>query len=154
MQISILGIGETKSQYLKEGEKDFLKRLKHYCPVNTQWIRGNTKRSSSGVQLTEEAKLLETKLNGDEYLVILDVRGEQMSSETFSKRLERWRIESRRKVCFIIGGPNGIAPALLKKADLVISLSKMTFTHDMVRLILLEQLYRAFTILKGEKYHK
>lgn len=156
MLISILGVGETKSDYLKRGEADYLRRLTHYCSVQSEWIRcikaGNKHPSENRIH--QEARQLMRKISDDDYIVILDINGEQLSSEAFAARISDWMLLSRKVVRFVIGGPDGIAPELLARADWVMSVSEMTFTHDMVRIFLLEQLYRAFTILRGEKYHK
>jgi len=88
------------------------------------------------------------------YLVCLDRTGKQMDSTELAAQMERWEMQGQKKITFVIGGPLGLSATILKKADLVLSLSPMTFTHDMTRLLLLEQLYRACTIKAGEKYHK
>ena len=156
MQISILGIGETKAEYLKSGEAEYLRRLRHYCPVSYEWIRcvKTGKKIQTSQLIQDESRLLMSKIKNQDYIVVLDASGEQLTSSEFSQRLSDWMLQSRKKIHFVIGGANGLAPAVLNRADWVMSLSRMTFTHDMVRLFLFEQIYRAFTLLKGEKYHK
>ncbi len=156
MRMRILCIGESKALYLKEGEADFVGRLKHYTPFTLEMIRAvRHSKSESGDQIQkEESELLLKKIESDSTVVALDPNGKSFTSESFAAKISAWQNQGKREILFIIGGPLGLHPSLLSRADLILSLSKMTFTHDMARLILLEQLYRAYTILKGEKYHK
>jgi len=142
--------------YFLEGEADYLKRLKHYSRVEIQWVRSEKivgSRSTDEI-LSVEGERLMNKIPPDSTLVALDRRGKGLTSEGLASMILKWQNRSIKEVVFLIGGPLGLSNTLLSRADVVLSLSKMTFTHEMVRLILLEQLYRSFTILRGEKYHK
>ncbi|MBN2029037.1 23S rRNA (pseudouridine(1915)-N(3))-methyltransferase RlmH [bacterium] len=156
MRLSIVGIGGYKSTFLQEGESEFLKRLRRYCPIHVRWVdhqKVSSHRSAKEI-LRLEGKLLLDKIPDESVVVALDRRGKHINSEDFSKRIGRWQNHSVKEVVFIIGGSIGLDPAVLKRADLILSFSEMTFTHEMIRLLLFEQLYRAFTILRGEYYHK
>lgn len=156
MRLSILGVGAYKSDFLSEGESGFVKRLKRYCQIKVQWVdsRRVSGKRSAGEILSLEGKQLLDRIPEESIVVALDRQGEMLSSEEFSRKIGGWQNQSVKEVIFVIGGPLGLDKSVLEKADLILSFSKMTFTHEMVRLLLFEQLYRAFTILKGEKYHK
>ncbi|HDQ46081.1 MAG TPA: 23S rRNA (pseudouridine(1915)-N(3))-methyltransferase RlmH [bacterium] len=156
MMIRILGVGDTKLSYLKEGETDFLGRMIHYLPVRSEWVRSpKTGRKMPPDQIRrKEAKILSDRIADSAFIVALDASGTRVTSETFSKHLSRWMASGVRETVFVIGGPLGLDASLLMRSNWILSLSDMTFTHDMTRLILLEQIYRALTLLRGEKYHK
>ena len=156
MRIRMLCIGESKVLYLREGEEDFLNRLKHYTDLQIGLVRPvrHAKSKSDEQILKEEADLILEKTGQSGFVVALDSRGKMFTSEQFASRILDWQNQGMREIIFVIGGPLGLHANVLNRADLVLSISKMTFTHDMIRLILLEQIYRAYTILKGEKYHK
>jgi len=156
MRIRIVCIGESKLSYLKAGEQDFVGRLKHYTSVEVKQIRPikHVKSKPQDQILQEEASLILNKLQGSSLNVALDSQGRMFTSEQLARQISNWQNQGKRDVVFIIGGPLGLHKNLLERADLMLSISRMTFTHDMIRLILLEQIYRAYTILKGEKYHK
>ncbi|NQT27938.1 23S rRNA (pseudouridine(1915)-N(3))-methyltransferase RlmH [candidate division KSB1 bacterium] len=156
MHISVLCIGESKASYLKEGEKDYMNRLKHYTQIRIEQIRPvrHNKSKSEAQILKDESDLLRQKITVSSFIVTLDSKGKEFSSEMFAEKISNWQVQGKREILFVIGGPLGLHSTILKQADLIMSLSRMTFTHDMVRLVLLEQIYRAHTILRGEKYHK
>lgn len=156
MRFRILTVGENKVSYLVEGETDYLKRLKHYCRIEIVSVRGEKikeNRSSDEILHLEAEKLLK-QIPEKSIVVALDKHGEMLSSEDLAQKVKEWQNRSFQCAVFIIGGPLGLSEYLLNRVDIVISLSPMTFTHEMVHLILLEQLYRCFTILRGQKYHK
>jgi 23S rRNA (pseudouridine1915-N3)-methyltransferase len=156
MRLTIAAVGENKFGYLREGEADFLKRLKHYCKPNILCVPGfklTHGASEESVRRREWENLMGC-LPEKRYLILLDKRGTMLSSEQLAGKIQNLQNRSVPDVCFTIGGPLGFPHEALSKADFVFSLSPMTFTHEMTRLILLEQLYRAFTILRNEKYHK
>ncbi len=146
--------GKTKSSFLVNGITEYLERLQHYAKVTVKTIKTGAMQGSDEVIKQKEAALLLARLVPGTTLVALDAKGVQYTSTEFSRLINRWESMGVRHVSFVIGGPLGLDEGLLKRADHRISLSKMTFTHDMVRLFLLEQLYRAYTIKAGEKYHK
>lgn len=156
MIIRILGVGDTKLQYLKEGESDFLSRIAHYATVKSEWVKSPKIGKNETVDQIrkKEADVLLSRFTDISFVVALDSSGKQSTSEQFSTLISNWMTRSIREAVFMIGGPFGLDASILQRANQVLSLSKMTFTHDMTRLILLEQIYRALTILKGEKYHK
>lgn len=156
MKITLLSVGKQNVSYLSEGESIYLKRLKHYVPVNQVYVPAEKISKTSNPQLIMEAEAdrLLSKLPDPNYLIVLDERGTQVSSRQLAKKFEDFQLRSLVNVVFIIGGPLGLSEKVRKKANWVMSLSKMTLMHDMVPLILLEQMYRAFSIIRGEKYHK
>lgn len=155
MDIELVVLGKTKDAYLAAGIKDYSRRLSHYIQTDIVTVkeRKHRKKESENLLIEFESQCLFQKIQGT-CVVCLDRRGIQLDSMGLATRLKKWEMQAQKKISFIIGGPLGLSPAALKKADLVLSLSPMTFTHDMTRLLLLEQLYRACTINAGEKYHK
>ena len=155
MKLEIPFLGKTKERYLQEGIRDFQSRLSHYVRVEIKEIRIKKIKSSNKKHLLDsENQLIESQISAGAYRVVLDSRGQMLSSETLSNHLNVLENRGIKRAAFIIGGPLGLAEEQVEKADLILSLSKLTFPHDMVRLLLLEQLYRAYTIKAGEKYHK
>lgn len=155
MKIELLLLGKTKEGYLEKGIQDYHERLSHYTGIEVKVIKvkRHQGKNEDGIKQYESC-LLNGQLSSGSYRIALDSRGKQMSSEGLSTFLGNLEQRGVKKAAFIIGGPLGLAEEQLQKADHVLSFSKMTFTHDMVRLLLLEQLYRAYTIKAGEKYHK
>lgn len=156
MRLEFLFLGKTKEAYLAAGIDDFLGRLRHYAEPSVRIIKDRAQRKGEPDDLfkEEEGKLLLGHVPKGGCLVALDRTGAQLSSEDLAGLLGRWENEGRRCVAFLIGGSLGLPRSVLDKADQVLSLSKMTFTHDMTRLLLAEQLYRAFSIRAGTGYHK
>lgn len=148
-------VGSTQASFLKEGEQFYIDRLKHY--IRLEWFEVKGSKIKKGVPdlkiLDAEAEAICSRLNSSDYIVTLDSGGTSFSSETFALHMQKL-IMKQSHIALLIGGPLGLAPTLLSKSMESWSLSKMTFTHEMTRLIILEQVYRAFTILNGEKYHK
>ena len=155
MNVKLITIGKTSVSFLIEGEAEYQKRLKHYMRferVDLNDIKSAQKLSQNEVKKKEGALLL-SKLDANDYVVLLDERGSQMGSIQFAKWFEKKTISGVRNVVFIIGGAFGFDQAVYDRANEKISLSDLTFSHQMVRLFFLEQLYRIASILKGEKYH-
>jgi len=154
-KIKLIVVGSTRSSFLKEGELFYLKRLNRYTP--TEWIEVKPQKVTKGRSKEEilrvEGRSIEKKYQAEDHVIALDVRGKEYDSEGLARLVEHLS-ETRRQLCFVIGGPLGLSEAILNTATHIISLSKLTLTHEMSRLVLLEQLYRAHTIIKGEKYHK
>ena len=155
MKITLLVIGKTLSEYLKTGEEEYLKRLKFYGNIEYCTIPAikNAKSLTEEQQKTEEAKLLLSKIEASDFCVLLDEKGKGYTSEEFADFLNGKMASGIKNLVFIIGGAYGFSDVLYQRANHKLALSQMTFSHQMVRLIFLEQLYRAFTILKGEPYH-
>lgn len=155
MKIILLFLGKTKEDYLEKGIIDFSKRLSHYTSVEIKYIKVKKQKGKpDNVVRDYESSLLNTRIDAGAHRVALDAAGRQVSSEELSNIIVGLEQRGVKRMCFVIGGPLGLADEQRQRADLVLSLSKMTFTHDMTRLLLLEQLYRAYTIKAGEKYHK
>jgi len=155
MKIEIWGIGKTKSSYLIEGEREYEKRLKHYISVSQRIfdpIKGAAHLSPADVK-KKEAELLLQAIKPEDHLILLDEAGQQMDSVAFADQLQSFMNQGHKRVVFIIGGAWGFDDSIKHKAAGLLSLSKMTFTHQMIRLIFLEQIYRAMTILRNEPYH-
>lgn len=154
MKVEVWAIGKTSETYLDEGIAIFEKRLKNYLPfVWTVWPGAKLKTTDSALLKQEEAKIVLSKLAPDDYLVLLDERGQQYSSAELAKWMEQRLAASQRRLVFLIGGAFGFAPEVYARANAQFSMSRLTFSHQMVRLFLLEQLYRAMTILRNEPYH-
>ncbi len=155
MTISFIQVDKTQDSYLIEGSEIFLKRLKNYCVFEliTINVPKYVRMRSEKEQKTEEAKLIMKEIKPSDCLVLLDENGKQMNSVDFSKFILQKQNSGIKRLVFLIGGPFGFDPTVYERADFKLGLSLMTFSHQMVRLFFLEQLYRAFTILKGEKYH-
>ncbi len=155
MKYELLLLGKTKDSYLTEGIAEFSKRLQHYTRISIKFIQHKKKGQWNEEQEKEEdGRLLLSHVPAGALKVILDFRGSQVSSEGLADLIGQWEQQGVKQVSLLIGGPLGHSQELVAQADLLLSLSLMTFTHDMTRLFLLEQLYRAYTIKAGEKYHK
>lgn len=155
MKITLIAIGKTEDKYLIEGIDKYLNRLKHYINFNLIIIPDvkNTKNLTEAQQKSKEAELILKQLSNSDVVVLLDEKGKKFSSVQFSQYINKQMVGSVQNLIFIIGGPYGFDEYIYKRANASISLSDMTFSHQMVRLFFVEQLYRAFTILKNEPYH-
>ena len=155
MKILLLVIGETDEEYLATGIKKYVGRLGHYTSFEMKEIPDirNRKTLSEEQQKKAESFLLLQQFQPGDQVVLLDERGKQYTSVEFSDIIEKWTVSGFKRLVFVIGGPYGFAQEVYDRSDAQLSLSPMTFSHQMVRLIFVEQLYRAFTILKGEPYH-
>jgi 23S rRNA (pseudouridine1915-N3)-methyltransferase len=152
LKLHLVFVGKTTEKYLLEGMDDFMTRLSRYATVTVDVVKASTIRDIRKAMEEEEKNILARLLPGD-YLVILDENGSEMTSRQLAGKVQKWMAEGKNRIVFIIGGAFGIAPSLKVKADYKLSLSLLTFTHQMIRLLLVEQLYRAMTILRNEKYH-
>lgn len=153
--MTLICVGKTVTPYLIEGEEEYLKRLKHYGKVEKIEIPElkNARKLSQDQIKMEEGKLILSKLNAGEILILLDENGTEYSSTKFATFLQKKMNQGGKGIVFVIGGAYGFSDEVYAASNGKISLSKMTFSHQMVRLFFLEQLYRAHTILKGEPYH-
>lgn len=154
MKINIILIGKTKASYLQEGENEYFKRLKRFVNINLTVIDDlkNRKNLSADQIKEKEAELIQKQLTKDTYLVLLDEKGASMNSKSFAK----WFTDKEMiqpNVTFVVGGAYGFDNSIYQIAHEKLSLSKMTFSHQMIRLFLLEQIYRAYSIKKGLPYH-
>ena len=155
MKILLLVIGKTDDEYLVTGIKKYVDRLGHYASFEMKELPDprNRKTLSEEQQKKTESLLLLQQLQPADQVVLLDENGKQFTSVAFSENLEKQLASGAKRLVFVIGGPYGFAQEVYDRANAKMSLSLMTFSHQMVRLIFVEQLYRAFTILKGEPYH-
>lgn len=155
MKITLLVIGKTDKDFVKKGIEEYQKRLVHYLPFELKIIPDlkNTKNLSENQQKQKEGELILDKIKSSDTLILLDENGKEFSSVDFSKYVEQKMIGGIKNLVFVIGGPYGFSDEVYKKAQGKISLSKMTYSHQMIRMIFIEQLYRAMTIIKGEPYH-
>ena len=155
MKIKVICIGKTGKPFLENGEKEYLNRLKHYSPVEKIEIPDlkNVKKFTKEQIKVAEGKLLLSKVQVGDQVILLDENGENFSSLDFSKFIQKRFNQGGKGIAFLIGGAYGFSDEVYTKAQIKISLSLMTFSHQMIRMLFFEQLYRAFTIIKGEPYH-
>lgn len=155
MKIQLWSVGKPHEAYIKPGVEDFTKRLNNY--FQAEWLIIPPPKNAATLSQTElkkqEGKIISELLEKDDWLILLDERGKQFSSEELAVFLQKKANESIKKLVFLIGGAYGVDDAVFKRANFIWSLSKLVFPHMLVRLILSEQLYRACTILRNEKYH-
>lgn len=155
MKLLLVAVGRTTMDIVRRGVDEYLGRLSHYLPVEVRIIP-DVRRSSSLTpqrQKEMEGEALLAAVQPSDRVVLLDENGREYSSREFAAYCERLQASGARRVVFIVGGPYGFSPAVYERADSKLSLSRMTFNHEMVRLFFVEQLYRAQTILRGEPYH-
>ena len=154
MKITLLVVGKTTDTHIELLIQEYQKRLAHYIPFNIQVIPElkNTKALTPEQQKQTEGELILRTINSSTDLVLLDEHGKEFRSIEFADYVQK-KMSSGRVVVFVVGGPYGFSQAVYERANGKISLSKMTFSHQMVRLFFVEQLYRAMTILRGEPYH-
>lgn len=154
MKTTLILVGKTNGKLFNEGIDDYAKRIGHYTPFAVKVLPElkSTKSLSESQQEDKEGKMILKTISPSDFVVLLDEHGTEYRSMEFAKWVEKRR-NSGRDLVFVIGGPYGFSPDVYNRADALISLSRMTFSHQMVRLIFVEQLYRACTIIKGEPYH-
>jgi 23S rRNA (pseudouridine1915-N3)-methyltransferase len=155
MKIKLIYTGKTGKPFLVEGEKEYENRLKHYIKyekIELPDIKNANKLTPEEIKNKESEQILK-KIDKSDHLILLDDKGKEFSSMEFSKFLEKKMNSGIKSLCFVIGGPYGFHQKIYTLANQKVSLSKMTFSHQMIRMIFLEQVYRSFTILKGEPYH-
>ena len=158
MKINIVTAGKIKEKYLTEGIKEFLKRLGPFANVkiieiSEEKMKDNPSEAEKQQTLTQEGQRLLKQVPEGSYLIVLDVYGKELSSEELAAKIDSLGLSGKSNITFLIGGAFGLSSEVRSAADMLLSFSKMTFTHQMVRLLLVEQIYRAFKINRGEKYH-
>ena len=159
MKIKIICVGKLKEKYLVTGIKEYLKRLQAYCKVEVyevsdESIPNNCSLAQEVMIKAKEGRKLLDKIKQDDYVILLDVAGEEIDSVSLSKKMEQAMISGKSTIDFVIGGSLGHGEDVLTRANQRISFSKMTFPHQLMRVILAEQIYRAFKIIRKETYHK
>ena len=159
MKITILSVGKIKEKYLTDAIAEYAKRLSRYCRLEIIQVQDEkTPEKISDVQkeqiLNKEGSRLEVLIKEDAYVIALAIEGRQLSSEEFAALIDRSGIQGISHIVFIIGGSLGLSQKILARADYQLSFSKMTFPHQLMRVILLEQIYRSYRIINHEPYHK
>ena len=156
MKIKIIALGKIKEKFLKDGIEEFMKRLKPYIPVDIVELQPVEIKDKNLVAkaLEEEAQKILAHIKKESYVITLEIKGKQLSSEEFANKIEEITNCGVSELVFVIGSSCGISDTVSKRADFKLSFSKMTFLHQFARLLLVEQIYRAFKILKNETYHK
>ena len=150
MKFRFIWIGKTRDKSYRALQDEYLQRLSHFVKCEVVEIRDTAPHETKEI----EGKRILEKLNQSSFVCLLDVTGRSLSSPELSKEVEKWQNAGMKEISFIIGGADGIAPQVATRADAVLSLSFLTFTHEMARVVMLEQLYRAYTIIKGFPYQK
>jgi 23S rRNA (pseudouridine1915-N3)-methyltransferase len=153
-KISLIQIGKTHFGFVDEGFEMFENRLKHYCKFSNTVLEvpGKLKSSVADVCRKNEAELLLKHIKPTDFVVLLDEKGNSFASKHFAQQLQKWQ-NVHAHIVFVIGGAFGFHPDMYERAQFKVSLSDMTFSHQLIRLIFIEQLYRAYSIIKGEPYH-
>ena len=159
MKFQIITVGKLKEKYLKDGINEYLKRLQRYATVEIIEVADEQTpdNASDAEELqikAKEAQRIQKYIKDDTYLIALAIEGKMFTSEQLADKIEQLGIGGRSHITMVIGGSLGLDDSILKQADLLLSFSKMTFPHQLMRVILLEQIYRSFTIINGGKYHK
>lgn len=159
MQITVLSVGKIKEKYIQQGLDEFKKRLSSYCKLDV--IEVNDEQASDRLSAKQVEQVLQKEgervlqhIKDNHYVFALAINGVSWSSEKLAHEMEQLMIYGKSEIVFVIGGSHGLSLSVLQRADQKLSFSKMTFPHQLMRLILLEQVYRAFRIMKGEPYHK
>lgn len=155
MEIILLTVGKTTVDFVKSGIDEYLKRLKRYVCYKIQTLPDirQTRGLTPGQQKEKEGETILQFLSSSDYCILLDERGREYNSVEFASQLQKIMASGKKKAVFVVGGPYGFSKDVYNRADAMLSLSRMTFTHEMIRLFFTEQIYRAMTILKGEPYH-
>lgn len=151
MLIRVLWVGKTRNRAAAEWIEDYRRRIARYCPIEIVEVKDAAGKGSA--RAARDAKTLGAKIEGRGLTVALDESGREMGSAELARWLGR-TLESRGEITFLLGGPEGLGEGVERAAGLTLSLSRLTFTHEMARVLLLEQLYRAFSILRGTPYHR
>ncbi|MFQ5708886.1 MAG: 23S rRNA (pseudouridine(1915)-N(3))-methyltransferase RlmH [bacterium] len=156
MKIKIITVGKLKHKHWQLAEKEYTSRIERYVQLEQVVVKNTPADSYKNVveALASEAGSILAKIAADEFLVALAIHGEEWHSEQLTAWLREKMLHGCKKITFVVGGASGLSEEILDKAQLQLSLSKMTLPHEMAKVVLLEQLYRAFSILNGEKYHK
>ena len=159
MKVRILTIGKLKEKYLVNGINEYVKRLNAYCKVEMvevldEPIPDNASENVENIIKDKEADKIVSKIKDDEYVIVLDLHGKEIDSVTFSKHIENCMIQGKSTITFVIGGSLGLGKSLLQRANYRLCFSQMTFPHQLMKLILVEQIYRAFKIMNNQTYHK
>lgn len=159
VHITVIAVGKLKEKYLKDGIAEYAKRLSRFCDLDIIEVEDEQAAEALSAAQEEQVKRRESerilkRLKDGSTLVVMDVKGVKINSEGFAEKLQGFFVSGSSHITFVIGGSLGLDPELVKKANWRLSLSDMTFPHQLARLVLLEQVYRGFKIMHGETYHK
>lgn len=159
MKISLIAVGKIKEKYLKDAIAEYAKRLSGYCKleileVADEKIPEHAGKAEEDAVRSREAKRISRHIKEEAFVITLEIKGRQLSSEELAEKIESLGIQGESSLVFIIGGSLGLGEEIRKRSDYALSFSRMTFPHQLMRVILLEQLYRSFRIVRGEPYHK
>ena len=156
MKIKILTVGKTREKFWQLAESEFTKRIQRYQQIVHIFVKDASLESPKNVELAKkiEGEKMLRQISPEEYVVVLDRNGRQIDSLHFAEFIQHKLDQATKTLTFVIGGSSGLFTEVLGRANLILSFSKMTFPHEMFKVMLLEQIYRAFTIMRGEKYHK
>ena len=155
MKVTLLVIGKIDTEYLRSGIEIYTKRLSHYCSFSLDVIQDvkNAGSLSKSDLIEKESEMILKRIDSRDHLILLDERGKSMSSKKLAEFFQKHAVNSPEKVVFLVGGAFGVHSDIRARANSVLSVSEMTFSHQMIRLFMLEQIYRAFTITRNENYH-
>lgn len=159
MKISLITVGKIKEKYLKDAIAEYSKRLSRYCKleiieVTDEKTPDHASESVEDAIRSKEAERIQKYIKEDAYIITLEIGGKQLTSEELAEKIDKLGIQGVSHIIFIIGGSIGLGREVLSKSDYALSFSKMTFPHQLMRVILLEQIYRSYRIINGEPYHK
>lgn len=159
MKIRVIAVGKIKEKYIRDGINEYLKRLSRYCSVEIievedEKTQENLTNREIDIIKDKEGKRILSKISPNSHIISLVIEGKQMSSEELANKIEDLMIEGVNDLTFIIGGSLGLSREVIEKSNLKLSFSKMTFPHQLMRMVLLEQIYRSFRIIRGEPYHR
>lgn len=159
MNIQVICIGKLKEKYWVDGIKEYSKRLSRFCSLQIVELKesrlaDNASAADEEKVKVEEGKAILSKIKDSTYVITLEIKGKQLSSEELAEKIETLSIDGKSDIAFVIGGSLGLSEDVSRRANYKLSFSKMTFPHQMMRVILLEQVYRAFKIIRHEAYHK
>ncbi len=155
MKIVLMTVGKTTTDYLRKGIEMYASRIGHYIQFELNELPDirNTKSLTEAQQKEREGEMILGALQPSDVIVLLDERGREMTSREFSEDIDRYGIRGTKRLVYVVGGPYGFAQSVYSRANAKLSLSRMTYPHEMVRLFFTEQIYRAMTIMRGEPYH-
>lgn len=156
MNIKIIAVGKIKEKFTKDSIEEFKKRLGAYCSLSLVEIPAQDIKDENLAQkyMQAEGEKILASIKSDSYVVTLEILGKMLSSEDFAQKIKDLACEGHNEIVFVIGGANGLAKAVSDRANFKLSFSKMTFTHQLIRVFLYEQIYRAFKIINNESYHR
>lgn len=159
MNITILAVGKLKEKYWRDAESEYSKRLRSYCRLSISELKesplpANPSPADEGAVKKTEGKNILSRIKPSDYVITLEIKGTPLSSDALSQKIEKLALEGSSSLVFVIGGSLGLSEEVSRRADFRLSFSPMTFPHQMIRVILLEQIYRSFKIIRNETYHK